>query len=58
MTLTFQARHNLVCLLCHLLVDIFALFVVAINVLGHRQRMAQVFLYQQVNTLLAVVHTS
>ena len=58
MLLTFQACNNLVCLLRHLLIDVLALLVVFVDVLRHVESRGEVFLNEQVNRLLAILHAA
>ena len=58
MALAFESRHNLVGLLSHLLVDVLALLVVAVDVLGFSQSFGEVFVHEQVHTLASVLHAS
>ena len=57
MLLTLELSHNLIGLLCHLLVDILALLVVFIDQIGFSQSLVEIALYQQVDSLSTVLHT-
>ena len=56
--LTLDAGHNLVRLFSHLLVDILALLVVLVDMLGFLQGYAEILLHQQIHRFLTVLHAS
>ena len=56
--LTLQLFYDLVGLFGHLLVNILTLFVVLIDMVSLGQRLVQVFLNQQVDSLGTILHTS
>ena len=58
MFLAFQTRDDLVGIFGHVLVDVLALLVVLIDMLGLAQCLVNVFLHEQVHAFLTVLHTS
>ena len=58
MALALQSGDYLVGLLCHLFVDVLALFVVFVDVCGHAQGYRKLPFHQQVYTLPAIFHAS
>ena len=56
--LRIDTRDDLVGLLGHLLVDILTLLIILIDMTGLAHGSIKVFLYQQIDTFLSVLHTS
>ena len=58
MLLVFKFRHDKVCFLRHLLVDVLPLLVVTVYLARLEQGSLEVALHKQVNSFLTVLHSS
>ena len=56
--LALESRHDVIGILGHLLVDVLALVVVAVDVLSLLKRVRKVLIDEQIHTLAATLHTS